>query len=229
MRNMSGLLLRGTLAGDGHLRVPEMCRDMVAEVAELESDDFPHARGLPAVQRRCSRWAQGDKKSRVKSGADVANVGQTTGGSEVCHLWTFASDYSHTGVVVLVAALGLSRQMPLGTSAAIRVVAEQCRHEPEGVSNNHLSHIISYELSHREVIMTNFIHRTAQAFGLPAAEIETLQTPEPTDVGPKLQPGSKAPSTDQLRLPNGKKTLVVFLRHCGCPCTQSNYISVHIS
>ena len=34
------------------------------------------------------------------------------------------------------------------------------------------------------------------------------------------QPGDKAPSTAQLALPcgDGRPAVIVFLRHCGCPC-----------
>lgn len=50
------------------------------------------------------------------------------------------------------------------------------------------------------------------------AEIESLKTPAVKDVAPAPKVGSPAPSTAQIPLPDGRKTLVVFLRHCGCPC-----------
>lgn len=38
------------------------------------------------------------------------------------------------------------------------------------------------------------------------------------DVQPVPEEGTKAPTSPQIPLPNGKRTLIVFLRHCGCPC-----------
>lgn len=49
-------------------------------------------------------------------------------------------------------------------------------------------------------------------------ELESWKTPEAKEVGPPVEVGSKAPWMAELRLPDGKPTLVVFLRHCGCPC-----------
>lgn len=49
-------------------------------------------------------------------------------------------------------------------------------------------------------------------------ELQSMQTPEAKNVAEMLQNGSKAPSTSQLPLPDGRPTIVVFLRHCGCPC-----------
>lgn len=47
---------------------------------------------------------------------------------------------------------------------------------------------------------------------------ETWKTPTAKDVAPVPKVGSRAPSSLQLMLPNARPTLVVFLRHCGCPC-----------
>lgn len=49
-------------------------------------------------------------------------------------------------------------------------------------------------------------------------ELESWKTPEAKEVGPPVEVGSKAPWMAELRLPDGKPTIVVFLRHCGCPC-----------
>lgn len=62
--------------------------------------------------------------------------------------------------------------------------------------------------------------RTEAKSGL-AAEIESLKTPEVKDVAASPTVGAKAPSTTKLPLPDGKKTLILFLRHCGCPCKTS--------
>lgn len=52
-------------------------------------------------------------------------------------------------------------------------------------------------------------------------ELDSWKTPAAKEVGPTVEVGSKAPWSQQLRLPDGKPTLLVFLRHCGCPCTYS--------
>lgn len=49
-------------------------------------------------------------------------------------------------------------------------------------------------------------------------ELDSWKTPVAKEVGPTVEVGSKAPWSQHLRLPDGKPTLVVFLRHCGCPC-----------
>lgn len=49
-------------------------------------------------------------------------------------------------------------------------------------------------------------------------EWESLKTPPQKDVQPVPEEGSKAPYSSKISLPNGKPTLIVFLRHCGCPC-----------
>lgn len=50
---------------------------------------------------------------------------------------------------------------------------------------------------------------------------ETWKSPEPKDVAPALKVGFFAPSSPQLSLPDGRPTIVVFLRHAGCPCMAS--------
>ncbi|POR37119.1 Uncharacterized protein TPAR_02616 [Tolypocladium paradoxum] len=55
------------------------------------------------------------------------------------------------------------------------------------------------------------------------AELESFKTPAAKDVAPTPKVGSKAPSTSQLPLPDGRKTLVLFLRHCGCPFAEKTF------
>ncbi len=50
------------------------------------------------------------------------------------------------------------------------------------------------------------------------AEIESLKSPEKKEVAEVPKVGAAAPSSDKIPLPDGKPTVVVFLRHCGCPC-----------
>lgn len=50
------------------------------------------------------------------------------------------------------------------------------------------------------------------------AEIESLKSPEKKEVAELPKTGAAAPSSDKLPLPDGKPTVIVFLRHCGCPC-----------
>ncbi|KFA65437.1 hypothetical protein S40285_00414 [Stachybotrys chlorohalonatus IBT 40285] len=49
-------------------------------------------------------------------------------------------------------------------------------------------------------------------------ELDTLRAPPPKDVAPAPKLGSEAPTSSKLPLADGRPTLVVFLRHCGCPC-----------
>lgn len=49
-------------------------------------------------------------------------------------------------------------------------------------------------------------------------EFESWKTPEVKEVAPAPQVGTQAPSSVKLSLPDGRLTLIVFLRHCGCPC-----------
>ncbi|RSM02490.1 hypothetical protein CEP52_007933 [Fusarium oligoseptatum] len=57
-------------------------------------------------------------------------------------------------------------------------------------------------------------------------ELESWKTPEAKEVGPPVEVGSKAPWMAELRLPDGKPTLVVFLRHCGCPFAEKTFKSL---
>ncbi|OAR00347.1 hypothetical protein LLEC1_00311 [Akanthomyces lecanii] len=49
------------------------------------------------------------------------------------------------------------------------------------------------------------------------AEIESLKSPEKKEVAEVPKIGVAAPSSDKIPLPDGKPTVIVFLRHCGCP------------
>ncbi|OAA46660.1 Thioredoxin-like fold protein [Beauveria brongniartii RCEF 3172] len=49
------------------------------------------------------------------------------------------------------------------------------------------------------------------------AEIESLKSPEKKEVAKLPKVGAAAPSSDKIPLPDGKPTVIVFLRHCGCP------------
>jgi len=51
-------------------------------------------------------------------------------------------------------------------------------------------------------------------------ELNSWKTPSVVSTSPVPEVGVKAPSTSKLELPNpnGKPTVITFLRHCGCPC-----------
>ncbi|QPH16923.1 hypothetical protein C2857_001663 [Epichloe festucae Fl1] len=55
------------------------------------------------------------------------------------------------------------------------------------------------------------------------AEIESLKFPEAKNVANEPTVGAKAPSTAKLPLPNGQKTIILFLRHCGCPFAEKTF------
>ncbi|EFY87504.1 hypothetical protein MAC_06481 [Metarhizium acridum CQMa 102] len=52
------------------------------------------------------------------------------------------------------------------------------------------------------------------------AEIESMKSPKPKDVAPEPKVGANAPTAPELVLPDGRKTLILFLRHCGCPLSE---------
>lgn len=66
--------------------------------------------------------------------------------------------------------------------------------------------------------MPESIARPAEAKSGFWAELDSFKSPESKSIANLPVVGGKAPSADKLRLPNGKDTLIVFLRHCGCPC-----------
>jgi peroxiredoxin len=55
-------------------------------------------------------------------------------------------------------------------------------------------------------------------------EIESFKTPEQKDVAPLPKVGSKAPEgsslLDDLK---GRPTVILFLRHCGCPFAEKSF------
>jgi hypothetical protein len=57
-------------------------------------------------------------------------------------------------------------------------------------------------------------------------ELDSWKTPVTKEVGPTVEVGSKAPWSQHLRLPDGKPTLIVFLRHCGCPFAEKTFRSL---
>ncbi|KAH8169532.1 ahpC/TSA antioxidant enzyme domain-containing protein [Sarocladium implicatum] len=54
-------------------------------------------------------------------------------------------------------------------------------------------------------------------------ELATLKTPEHKTIADPVQVGSQAPSSSKLPFPDGKPTIVVFLRHCGCPFAEKTF------
>ncbi|EXV03569.1 peroxiredoxin (PRX)-like 2 family protein [Metarhizium robertsii] len=59
------------------------------------------------------------------------------------------------------------------------------------------------------------------------AEIESMKSPESKDVAPEPKVGENAPTAPELVLPDGRKTLILFLRHCGCPSVSEMQRDVH--
>ncbi|KAG5983094.1 hypothetical protein E4U55_000850 [Claviceps digitariae] len=55
------------------------------------------------------------------------------------------------------------------------------------------------------------------------AEVESFKSPEAKSIANLPVVGEKAPSTAKLPLPSGGKTLVLFLRHCGCPFAEKTF------
>lgn len=49
-------------------------------------------------------------------------------------------------------------------------------------------------------------------------EMASLKTPAHKDIQPIPKIGAAAPKSEKIPLDDGKPTIVVFLRHCGCPC-----------
>lgn len=49
-------------------------------------------------------------------------------------------------------------------------------------------------------------------------ELQSLKSPAPRDVAPVPKVGDPAPTHHLLELPHDKPAIIVFLRHCGCPC-----------
>lgn len=49
-------------------------------------------------------------------------------------------------------------------------------------------------------------------------EMQSLKTPARKDVQPVPNVGAVAPTSSKIPLADGKPTVILFLRHCGCPC-----------
>ncbi|KAG5968639.1 hypothetical protein E4U57_005168 [Claviceps arundinis] len=71
--------------------------------------------------------------------------------------------------------------------------------------------------------MSEPISRPAEAKSGFWAELESFKSPESKSIANLPVVGGKAPSTDKLRVPNGKDNLIVFLRHCGCPFAEKTF------
>ncbi|KAH8653463.1 hypothetical protein BX600DRAFT_470925 [Xylariales sp. PMI_506] len=56
-----------------------------------------------------------------------------------------------------------------------------------------------------------------------AQEWESFKTPPAKDVQPAPKPGEKAPAHPSMPLPRDKPTILVFLRHCGCPFAEKAF------
>ncbi|KAH7313265.1 hypothetical protein B0I35DRAFT_479968 [Stachybotrys elegans] len=54
-------------------------------------------------------------------------------------------------------------------------------------------------------------------------ELETFKTLPPRDLQPVPQVGSEAPRSAKIALSDGWPTLIVFLRHCGCPFAEKTF------
>ena len=54
-------------------------------------------------------------------------------------------------------------------------------------------------------------------------EVESFRTPESKAVAEPPVVGSQAPSSNKLTLLDNRPLLLVFLRHCGCPCKSYSY------
>ncbi|KAK0385720.1 hypothetical protein NLU13_6897 [Sarocladium strictum] len=54
-------------------------------------------------------------------------------------------------------------------------------------------------------------------------ELNTLKTPAHKDIASPIEVGSRAPSSAKIPLPDGRSTLIVFLRHCGCPFAEKTF------
>ncbi|KAH7038054.1 uncharacterized protein B0I36DRAFT_315400 [Microdochium trichocladiopsis] len=59
-----------------------------------------------------------------------------------------------------------------------------------------------------------------------AQELESWKTPAAKDVAVAPKPGDAAPENPNLKLPTDKPTIIVFLRHCGCPFAEKTFKSM---
>ncbi|KAK3692797.1 hypothetical protein B0T22DRAFT_504021 [Podospora appendiculata] len=54
-------------------------------------------------------------------------------------------------------------------------------------------------------------------------ELQSFTTPPEKHVAPVPRVGDRAPESDQLSWPSAKPTIIVFLRHCGCPFAEKTF------
>lgn len=54
-------------------------------------------------------------------------------------------------------------------------------------------------------------------------EVRSSQAPPKKEVAPVPKFGDKAPVSEKLSFRHDKPTVIVFLRHCGCPCTSCTF------
>ncbi|CAJ2506887.1 Uu.00g080730.m01.CDS01 [Anthostomella pinea] len=56
-----------------------------------------------------------------------------------------------------------------------------------------------------------------------ATEWASFKTPAKKEIAPVPEVGTKAPVNENLKLPADKPTIIVFLRHCGCPFAEKTF------
>ncbi|KAK7727554.1 hypothetical protein SLS53_009456 [Cytospora paraplurivora] len=54
-------------------------------------------------------------------------------------------------------------------------------------------------------------------------EFQSFKTPPAKQVAPVPKVGEPAPKHEKLKLDQGKPTIIVFLRHCGCPFAEKTF------
>lgn len=54
-------------------------------------------------------------------------------------------------------------------------------------------------------------------------ELKSFKTPPRKEVAPVPKIGDTAPVSEKLSLPHDKPTIIVFLRHCGCPFAEKTF------
>ncbi|KAI0480502.1 hypothetical protein GGR56DRAFT_671607 [Xylariaceae sp. FL0804] len=59
-----------------------------------------------------------------------------------------------------------------------------------------------------------------------AQEWESFKAPPAKQVTPPPEVGARAPVNEGLQLPTDKPTVIVFLRHCGCPFAEKTFKAV---
>ncbi|KAG5928929.1 hypothetical protein E4U42_007634 [Claviceps africana] len=71
--------------------------------------------------------------------------------------------------------------------------------------------------------MSESVAKPAEAKSGFWAEVESFKSPEVKSIANLPVVGEKAPSNAKLSLPNGQKSLILFLRHCGCPFAEKTF------